>query len=184
MPRAGLSTESVVQAAAELADAEGLQAATLAALAARLGVRPPSLYAHVEGVEDLRERIALRGIRQLGEAMQLAAAGRAGHEALAAIAAAYRSYAHEHPGCYAALQRSRSPEAQAAATRVVEVVLAVLAGYGLQGEDALHAVRAIRAALHGFVSLEAAQGFGLPLPVDESFARMVEMLDRALAVAA
>jgi hypothetical protein len=60
------------------------------------------------------------------------------------------------------------------------VVLAVLRGYGLEGDDAIHATRVIRSALHGFVLLEAEGGFGLELSVDESFARMVAALDKGL----
>jgi AcrR family transcriptional regulator len=182
MPRAGLSAEAVTEAGAELADDEGLDAVTLAALAARLGVRPPSLYAHVGGLGDLRARIAARGAEQLAERLQAAAAGRAGADALAAVAEAYRAYARAHPGAYAALQRvpGRSARAAEASERVVAVVLAVLGGYGLEGDQALHATRAIRSALHGFVLLEAEQGFGLPLDVDQSFTALVALLDRGL----
>ena len=63
MPRAGLNSAAVVEAAARLADSEGLAAVTLAHLAEQLGVRPPSLYAHVASLEDLRRRLAARGAR-------------------------------------------------------------------------------------------------------------------------
>jgi len=63
---------------------------------------------------------------------------------------------------------------------VVSVVLAVLAGYGLHGGPALHATRAIRAALHGFVTLETHQGFGLPLALGESFETLLGILDSGL----
>jgi len=182
MPRAGLSAEAVVDAAAELADAEGMEAVTLAALAARLGVRPPSLYAHVGGLEDLRGRLAGRGLELLAADLQDAATGRAGREALVAVAGAYRSFAHAHPGLYAALQRAPgdSPveaDTVAAAERVLTVVLAVLQGYGLAGEAGLHAARVLRAALHGFVTLEAQGGFGMPISLDESFEQLVAVLD-------
>src|SRR6478735_7322489 len=85
MPRAGLSTAAVVAAAAEIADAEGLDRLTLARVAATAGVRTPSLYNHVESLDDVR---------------------RAGDDALAAMAVAYRAYARRHPGRYAATQRA------------------------------------------------------------------------------
>ncbi len=53
--------------AAALADAEGLAALTLARLAARFGVRAPSLYNHVSGLEALHRELALLGLRELGE---------------------------------------------------------------------------------------------------------------------
>ncbi len=182
MPRAGLSAATVVAAAGALADESGLDALTLAALAARLGVRPPSLYAHVGGLGDLRARLAARGAAELADELQLAAAGRAGSDALAALAHAYRGYALAHPGAYDALQRdpARTAEGAAAAERLVGVVLAVLAGYGLEGDAALHATRAIRSALHGFVLLEAQGGFGMPVDLEQSFAALVAVLDRGL----
>ncbi len=184
MPRAGLDPAAVVDAAAQIADAEGLQSVTLARLAAMLGVRAPSLYAHVDGLEDLRRRLGARGARELAEALGRAAAGRAGADALVAVADAYRAYARTHPGSYAAAQRvrelSKSDEAAEAGGAAVEMVLAVLRGYGLGGVDAIHGARTIRAALHGFVTLEAVGGFAIDLSVDESFRRLVATLDAGL----
>ena len=185
MPRAGLDPEAVVTAAAELADAEGLEAVTLAKVAARLNVRAPSLYVHVGGgLEDLRRRIASRGALELAAQLQAAAAGRAGEDALRALADVYRAYARAHPGSYAATQRVAlltGEETAAAAQTVIDVLVAVLRGYGLQDEDAIHAVRVVRAALHGFVLLETGDGFGMPLDLDESFARLVQTLHRGIA---
>jgi AcrR family transcriptional regulator len=183
MPRAGLDADAVVEAAAQMADGEGLDGLSLARLAAKLGVRPPSLYAHVDGLADLRRRLAIRGARELAAVIQAAAAGRAHGDALLAVAEVYRAYAHEHPGTYAALQRAPAPgddEAGAAAAHVVDVVLAVLRGYGLEGDDAIHAARIVRSALHGFVALEAGGGFGIDLDLDESYARLVDVLDAGL----
>jgi Tetracyclin repressor-like, C-terminal domain len=179
MPRHGLDTDAVVGAAAALADAEGLEAVTLAA---QLGVRAPSLYSHVDGLDDLRQRVAARGAWQLSGELQAAAAGRARGDALAAIADAYRAYGRRHPGTYAALQRAPDDDgpAAAAAASVVDVVVAALRGYGLEGDEAIHAVRIVRAALHGFIALENDDGFGLPLSPDESFGRLIEVLDRGL----
>jgi AcrR family transcriptional regulator len=184
VPRAGLDPDAVVGAAAALADAEGLDAVTLARLASDLGVRSPSLYAHIGGLDDLRRRLAARGARELAAALQAAAAGRAAGDALLAIAHAYRDYARRHPGLYAAIQPAPNPDdpdAVAAAGQVVGVVVAVLRGYGIEGDDAIHATRIIRSALHGFVSLEAAGGFGLPVDLDDTFARLVATLDRGLS---
>ena len=180
-PRAGLGADSVVRAAARLADSEGLDALTLTRLAAELGVRPPSLYAHIGGVGDLRRRVAAHGARELAAELRRAVAGRAGGEALSAVAAAYRSYALAHPGTYVALQRAPDVDAHEAGAEPVEVVLAILRGYGLSSDAALHAARAIRSALHGFVMLETSEGFGYPLAIDESYRRLVLILDRGLA---
>jgi AcrR family transcriptional regulator len=183
MPRVGLDADAVVGAAAELADAEGLDQLTLARLADRLRVRAPSLYVHVDGLPDLRRRLAARGARELGAALASAAAGLAGEDALRAVAITYRSYARQHPGTYAALQLpvDQDPQQSDAARMVVEIVAAVLRGYGLEGDEAIHGVRVVRAALHGFVSLETGGGFSLPLDLDESFDRLIAVLHQGLA---
>ncbi|MBB4040970.1 AcrR family transcriptional regulator [Microvirga flocculans] len=176
MPRIGLDARAVIDAAAELADAEGLDAVTLASLAKRLRVKPPSLYNHLDGLEGVRRALALRALREIDARITRAAVGLAKDEALIAIAAAFRTFAREHPGLYTASLRAPDrgdDELAAAGNEIVAVVASVLAGYGLGNEDALHATRGLRAIIHGFASLEAAGAFGLPLDLDESFRRLL-----------
>jgi AcrR family transcriptional regulator len=187
VPRRGLDTGQVIDAALAIADRDGLDAVTLAGVASALGVRAPSLYHHVSGRDGLLRAIALRGLHELTASLQAAAAGRAGTEALAATAHAYREYAHAHPGAYAATLRAPAlgdSEHEQAGRAAVEVVSAVLRAWHLDEEDTLHAVRVIRSALHGFVSLEAAGGFALALDLDVSFERVIETLAAGLAVSA
>lgn len=184
MPRAGLTPEAVVDGAAELADEAGHEQLTLAALAARFGVAVPSLYKHVGGLADLQRRLAIRAVDEMGCRLADAVDGREGAEAFAAMARAYRGYAREHPGRYAATVRAPDPddaEHLAASDAVLGTVLEVLGSYGLDGDDAVDAARMVRAGLHGFASLEAAGGFGLPREVERSFERLVDGLEHALA---
>jgi AcrR family transcriptional regulator len=183
VPRQGLDRPQVIAAAAELADTGGPDALTLAGIAARLGVRSPSLYNHVDGLDGVRRGVALLALHELAAEMRGAATGRAGNDALVAIAHAYRDYALAHPGRYELTQYLPQPkdaEIDAAAGAVVQVVLDALRGYALADDDAIHAVRAVRAALHGFVSLETGGGFGIPLDRDESFRRLVSALATGL----
>ena len=122
--------------------------------------------------------MAVSGARALALELQTAVAGVAGADALRGLADAYRAFALRHPGTYAALQPARDPDD--AFVELVEVILAVLRGYQLEGDDALHGVRIVRATLHGFVMLELGGGFGLPLDLDETFRRLVGSLDQGL----
>ena len=76
MARAGLSTDRVVRAGADLADEVGFDDVTVSALARRLGVRVASLYSHVGGSDDLRTRIALLALDELADLASAALAGR------------------------------------------------------------------------------------------------------------
>lgn len=182
MPRAGLTPQTVVREAARLADEVGADRLTLAALAARLGVALPSLYKHVKGADALAQRLSALATAELATELTAAAAGRAGRDALLAVAAAYRDYARRHPGRYPATQRPpdpADPEHVAAADRAVGAIYAILRGYGLTGDAAVDATRMFRSAVHGFVTLQASGGFGLPRDVDRSFDQMVAALDTA-----
>ncbi|HKT00864.1 MAG TPA: TetR-like C-terminal domain-containing protein, partial [Rugosimonospora sp.] len=72
------------------------------------------------------------------------------------------------------------PALARAADDLLEVVLAVLRGYGLHGAAAVHAARCIRATAHGFASLQAAGAFGLPEDLDESYGHLVDALVRQI----
>jgi AcrR family transcriptional regulator len=184
VPRAGLNEALVVEEAGRIADELGLSRLTMAAVAERLGVRQPSLYKHVENMEDLQRSIALRAKRDLADVLGRAAIGRSRGDAIVALSQAYRAWAHEHPGRYAATQRAPAPgdaDDEAASREATQVVFDVLAGYGLRDDDAVDAARALRSALHGFVTLEAAGGFGLPVDIDRSFERLVSGLATALS---
>ena len=177
MPRAGLSRAVVVTEAARVADEVGLERLTLAAVAGRLGVRLPSLYKHIAGLEALQVHLAAAAGRELAAELSAATVGRSRTDALLAMAHAYRAFALRRPGAYAATLRAPEDgdeEHQAAAMAVLQVVLSVLAGFGLEGEDAIDAVRGLRALLHGFVAIEAAGGFKLPQDLDRSYRRLVQ----------
>jgi len=70
---------------------------------------------------------------------------------------------------------------EAAAGEIVETLLSVLSGYGLDRREGIHAIRAMRSAVHGFAALEIAGGFGIPLDVDKSFDWLVSSLLKGLS---
>lgn len=186
-PRRGLDRAAVVATAGDIADREGLGAATVARVAAELGVRAPSLYNHVPGRDGLVQGIALAATRDLTAALRDAAVGRSGTDALLSTANAYRAYAHAHPGRYEAIQRAPAadaPERGSAAAEAVDVLRGILRAWRLEGEDAIHAVRGLRSALHGFVDLERVGGLGLDIPLDVSYERLVRGFAAGLAGAA
>jgi AcrR family transcriptional regulator len=182
--RAGLSELAVIEEAERLIDEVGLARLTLAELAARLGVRQPSLYKHIRGTGGLVRSISVRAKHELAYVLARAAVGRERADAVAAIADAYRDWAIEHPGRYATTQTAPAAgdeEDEAASLAVLEVVTDVLAGYGLSDEDAIDATRTLRSALHGFITLESGGGFGLPMDIDRSFQRLVGAIATAFS---
>jgi AcrR family transcriptional regulator len=182
--RVGINRDAVVRAAAKIADDEGWDALTLARVAKKLRVRSPSLYNHVGGLEGLRRELKLLALRDLNAALSRATVGKSRDDAVRGLAAAYRAFVKHHPGTYTGTMVAapkNDPAVEAAAAQVVETCLSVLSGYELERREGLHAIRAMRSAVHGFVALENAGGFGIPLDVDKSFDWLVSALLKGLA---
>ena len=57
---------------------------------------------------------------------------------------------------------------------------AMLRGYRLDSGQEIHAMRMPRSFLHGFAILEVAGGFQIDTDVDDSFAWMIDFVDRGL----
>ncbi|MCO8274035.1 WHG domain-containing protein [Actinoplanes sp. TRM 88003] len=182
MPRAGLSPEVLVGVALDLVDEKGLEALSLAAVAERAGVAAPSLYKHVGSVGALRELMAVAVVRQLTKLCAAAVMGRSRADAVAALMREYRAFALANPGRYAVVPPNalQVPAVAAAGAELLGVFAAVLRAYGLEGSAATHAIRRMRATVHGFVVLEAGGGFGLPEDVEASFDQVVTMVLRSL----
>ena len=133
-----------------------LDAVSLAQVAARIGIRTQSLYAHVEGLDGLRRALALRGLSALGERLAAAAKGSVDGEAIEAVVRAYYAFAIEHPGLYdASLQPpGQDPELRAAMTTVMGPLNVVFDRYGLDDAASLHWYRIVFAGVHGFAALQ------------------------------
>lgn len=180
--KAGLTRDDVLTTATELADRDGLDEVTLGAVARALGVKTPSLYHHVDGLPGVRRDLAIRTAGQMAAVMTEAAAVDDPRRALRAIAHAYRSFAGDHPGLYAAMLPAPRPgeddELYAVLAGPVEAVVPVLAALGVGEAEMISTVRIIRSLLHGFVTLERDGGFGMPVDIDETFEQLVASIER------
>ena len=180
--RTRLTKEAVLQAATELINTEGSDALSLNRLAEKLDIRTPSLYNHVDGLPGLQKELAVMNAKLLADRLNEAAIGKSGATLFMDVAQAFRNYVKEYPGLYMSTLRSSGKQAVQDENlvreeeRAVKIGLAVMASFGLQGEDAIHALRAFRSMVHGFATLEVAGGFGLPQDCDESFRRLLAAL--------
>jgi AcrR family transcriptional regulator len=181
-----LTPSSIVEIALGAVDEHGLPALTLTAVAERAGVATPALYKHVRNLADLQQLIAARVTDDITTQLSTGVVGRSGDAAVRALAHTFRDYVSRYPNRHTAIVAAPEPgtPAEAAAGRMLDVFLAVLRGYGLEGSRAVHATRALRAACHGFAMLQAGGGFGLPENLDASYDLLVEMVIRGLPLAA
>src|SRR3954454_9810616 len=139
--QAKLSREGIVEGALTFLDREGWDSLTINALATQLGTKGPSLYNHVDSLEDLRRAVRIRVIDDIITMLNRVGEGRSRDDAVLVMAGAYRSYAHHHPGRYSAFTRmplggGDDPEYTAATRAAATPVMAVLTSYGLDLEQA------------------------------------------------
>ncbi|NHM31598.1 TetR/AcrR family transcriptional regulator [Neobacillus terrae] len=170
-PKHSLDLTTILKEAANIADEYSYLEVTLATLAKKLGIRPPSLYNHFNGLADLREKLAVYGIERLYEELEEHTIGDPGENRILNVSKAYISFARKHPGLYEATLSAPNPEndeVQRAGSKIVELAVSMLQIYGLEGDTSLHAVRGLRSILHGFSMLEQKGGFGLALNTDKS----------------
>ncbi|MFL7939156.1 WHG domain-containing protein (plasmid) [Priestia megaterium] len=181
--RPGIDLDTILKASTEMANTQGLDEVTLASLAKKLNIRPPSLYNHVNGLPALRKKLAVYGYEKLYKALIHATIGRSQDNAVRALGEAYIVFVRNHPGLYEAMLRSPNSdglELKHIQNETINIVIRVLNEYGLGEEQTLHAARGLRSILHGFASLEQKKGFGLPHDLDVSLLMLVDIFLRGI----
>jgi len=151
---------------------------SLGALARRLGIRPQSLYAHVDGADGLGRAVAVAGLDQLSLEVTAASIGTSGLDAVAAIVEVHLRFAGRRPGLYEAAIHppAGDPELLLAIERAGAPLERVLSGMGLPPDDRVHWTRLFLAGVYGYVVLHGSGRFALPVDTKETEARLIKML--------
>lgn len=156
MGQKGLNSAYIMEAAVKLVEEKGYDNFSLRELAARLEVRPASLYNHIAGIGEINKAVAMKAADMLNRALTDAIGDRTGDEAFLAAARAYRSFAGGNPEMYKALIRlpaSEDGDIRQAAFASFQPLRDVIVGYGAEKRETVHFLRAFRSAMHGFVEL-------------------------------
>ena len=176
--RVGLTKADVVAAAAAHADDCGYDTLSVTVLAQRLGIRSQSVYAHVEGMDEIRAELQMLSYRLMGERITAAVGDLSGRAAIIAWASAHLEFDLEHPGLFAA--RNRPPGDDPEMWNVIHdsavTSLVVLGSYGLEGEEAMHFERLVWATLLGFAKMHHGNLYTMPVDPRESYRRTIEGL--------
>lgn len=179
MPRADMDKSIIVKKAAELANEIGLEKVTLKRLASDLNIKSPSLYNHINGLEDLQKEVMLYGWKQLEERVIEAAVCVTGYDALEAMGRTFYKYATENPGIFNAMlwyNKFQSDEMQDATKRIFSIVYKIFSTLNISQENCDHLIRTYRAFLEGYALLVNNRAFGHPLSIEESFEISLQVL--------
>ncbi len=160
---AKIRIEVLTSTAASFVDDAGYESLSVSAIAGALDVAPSALYTHCDGLRGLRSLVALAATENLVEHIRNAAIGTSGDSAVVAMGLAYRRFALDHPGQFAALLRSPQiddPDLRSANRSVVDVFTLVFTAMGLTPRQSTLAARSTHSAIHGFLALEHVSGTG------------------------
>ncbi|GAA3918562.1 TetR/AcrR family transcriptional regulator [Microbacterium invictum] len=181
------SLDDIIRAGCDILEAEGQAGLTMNVVAARVGVRGPSLYKRVRSRDDLIRLIATRTARDLGDHLDTIVRGTAGptdaRTQLTDLAHMLRAFAHARPEQYRLVfapgSEATQPDAEARARAVAPLldVTTRLAG----PEHALEAARTVTAWASGFIGMELAGAFQLGGDVDRAYEFGIVTLAAALA---
>ncbi|WP_236734342.1 TetR/AcrR family transcriptional regulator [Clostridioides difficile] len=80
-----VSREIVIQATSDIVNKDGLNKVSLKVIAEKLGIRTPSLYNHIESLDDLLLEVAHKGMREMNSQMIKATIGNFGDTAIKCI---------------------------------------------------------------------------------------------------
>lgn len=183
-PKTALDKNTILMAAAELANEHGSENITLALLAKKLNIKPPSLYNHFDGLPGIKRELAIFSLEKLYNSLVVEAEEKSnGEEAVIGLSHAYLTFARRNPGLYEFALSAPDPSDEHvhnAGKKIVELVVSAIEPFDLSEVEAIHAVRGLRSLMHGFASLEQRSGFGMPLDLDESYKLAVTTYIRGL----
>jgi AcrR family transcriptional regulator len=172
----------LIRAAADVADRVGWADLTLSEVAKQVDRHATSMYAHVDGLDDLRREITLLSFDELSDAVWRAAMGYVQEDALERIAIVLRSFCEDHPGRAASIvltEHGSDPEQVRKAERLAEPTHATLRSFGLSEPQVVHAHRIFSATIWGFTQGE--RGGLLPSgAADETFGQLLALFNLAL----
>ena len=174
------SRDEIVAAARSILEDEGLDAVVMNRVAARVGVRGPSLYKHVADRSALIRAVADAVAVDLGRTLETAMSTHDPASDLRRLAIAYRAFVHANPNGYALLIAPATPDRAADPAAVADLGRPIVAAVGrlpgVDGSAALAGARTIVAWAHGFVSMELAGMFRLGGDVDAAYAEGIEAI--------
>jgi AcrR family transcriptional regulator len=158
-----------------LIDEQGIGAASMRAVADRLGVKAMSLYKHIDNRDELFDAVVEHIVDELGDDPEVQTRPQDGWRPyLRAMAYGVRRYARRHPHAFP-LVATRPPTAPwinppLRSVRWVEAMLGALAGEGFTDEQVLFVYRVFNSFLLGYLLLEtSAMALRDPKPGDGSF---------------
>lgn len=160
-----VTKEAVIQAASDIADKDGLNRVSLKVVAESLNIRTPSLYNHIDSLDDLLREVAHKGMDTMNEQMTHAAIGNSGDTAIRSVSIAYFKYAIDHPGIYETIQWANwhgNNKTEVIFNNYRTLLAKVIFSCGFKSQNTNEILILLMSMLHGYSSMELGKALKNP----------------------
>lgn len=179
MPRTGLSKDEIIEKAVELANEKGLSYLSVTSLSEYLGIKKPSLYNHMNTIDDIRRSIMIYGWKMVSEKITSDISFEDPKESLMEYSRRFYKFTMDNPGVFEAMlwYNKYSDEVLLEVTEgLYSFFFTQTDNLGIDRDVANHLLRTYRAFLEGFIMLQIHNSFGNPISVEESFTISMNVL--------
>lgn len=173
--------EAVIQAASDIADEKGLNNLSLKTVAEKLNIRTPSLYNHINCLDELLRAVAHKGMRQMNERMKQAAIGKTGAVAIKAVSIEYLNYMIEHCGVYETIQWATwhgTEETSAIFDDYLSLLITLIKSCDFNPTHTNEILNMLTGIFHGYTTLQLRYAFSNP---DKVRSDLCDALDTLLS---
>lgn len=173
--------EAVIQAASDIADEKGLNNLSLKVVAEKLNIRTPSLYNHINCLDDLLRAVAHNGMRQMNEQMKQTAIGKTGAVAIKAVSVEYLNYMIEHCGVYETIQWATwhgTEETAALFDDYLSLLITLIKSCDFSPTHTSEILNMLTGIIHGYTTLQLRYAFSNP---DKVRSDLCDALDALLS---
>lgn len=174
-----ITKEAVIQAASDIADEKGLNNLSLKVVAEKLNIRTPSLYNHINCLDDLLRAVAHKGMRQMNEQMKQTAIGKTGTIAIKAVAIEYLNYMIIHHGVYETIQWATWHGTEETATifnDYLSLLITLINSCNFAPEHTNEILDMLTGLIHGFTTLQLRYAFSNPDKVRNDLSNALDTL--------
>ena len=174
-----ISKSEVIATASKIADENGLHNVSLKIVAERLKIKTPSLYNHIENLDDLLREVAHQGMRTMNERMEKIAIGKSGKTAIKAVSIEYLNFRIEHPGVYETIQWATwngSETTMQIFGNYLSLLKTLILSCGTEDEQVEDILNILTGVIHGYTTLQLRYAFDNPEEVQTNLAKALDVV--------
>ena len=165
-----ITKKTVIDTAADIADKNGLHGVSLKVVAERLNIKTPSLYNHIENLDDLLREVAHQGMRNMNMRLERAAIGKIAGNAIKAVGI-------EHPGVYETIQWATwngTHETAQIFENYLDLLRTLISSCQIQKSSTEEVLNILTATIHGYTTLQLRYAFENPEQVRRNLSKALD----------